>query len=136
MRGNMKIIACVDIRGGLAFNHRRQSRDSVVVKDILSITEGKRLIMTPYSAKLFGDAPVSISDSPLTEAGEDDFCFVELIDPTPYTDFASQLVLYCWNVKYPFDVSLSLDLSKWRKIHTSNLVGTSHDKIIKEIYEK
>ena len=132
----MKIIACVDIRGGIAFNHRRQSRDSAVVRDILAMAEGKRLLMTPYSAKLFGDAPVTLSDEPLAEASEGDLCFVELIDPTPYTDFASQLVLYNWNEKYPFDVSLALDLSKWNKVQKSTLTGSSHEEIIKEIYEK
>ena len=132
----MKIIACVDSRGGIAFNHRRQSRDSAVVRDVLAMTDGARLLMTPYSAKLFTDAPVTLADSPIEEAKDGDFCFVELIDPTPYTDFASHLILYNWNEKYPFDVSLALDLAKWKKIHESTLVGTSHDEIIKEIYEK
>lgn len=49
----MIIIACVDERNGLMFNHRRQSRDLAVCRDILQECSGKRLYMSAYSGKLF-----------------------------------------------------------------------------------
>ena len=49
----MILIACVDDRGGIAFNHRRQSSDSVVRNRILELTAGSRLWMNEYSAKQF-----------------------------------------------------------------------------------
>lgn len=41
----MILIACVDDRAGIAFNHRRQSSDSVVRDRILELTAGSRLWM-------------------------------------------------------------------------------------------
>ena len=49
----MILIACVDDHGGIAFNHRRQSSDSVVRNRILELTTGSRLWMNEYSAKQF-----------------------------------------------------------------------------------
>ena len=132
----MVLIACVDIRGGIAFNHRRQSRDSIVVADIIEMAKEARLFMTEYSARLFGDSSVIVSDDPARDASDGDFCFIELVDPTPFTDFASRLVLYNWNKRYPYDVSFALDESKWKLSCKEHLRGTSHDDIIKEIYER
>ncbi len=49
----MMIIACVDEKNGLMFNHRRQSRDLAVCRDILRECRGKKLYMSVYSARLF-----------------------------------------------------------------------------------
>ena len=50
----MKLILCVDDKGGLAFNHRRQSRDRVLNEHILMHCGIHRLWISPYTAKLFG----------------------------------------------------------------------------------
>ena len=50
----MKLILCVDDNGGMAFNHRRQSRDRVLNEHILALCGMHRLWITPYTAKLFG----------------------------------------------------------------------------------
>ena len=44
----MIVIACVDDKMGMLFNHRRQSQDSVLRKRILQITAGKILWMSRY----------------------------------------------------------------------------------------
>ena len=51
----MKLILCVDDKGGLAFNHRRQSRDRVLNERILMHCGMHRLWISPYTAKLFGE---------------------------------------------------------------------------------
>ena len=132
----MKIIICIDDTFGLAFNKRRQSRDSAVVADILSLATGSHLLMTAYSAKLFGDAAVTVVDDPMTAAESDDFCFLEVKDPTPYAEFIDSLIVYRWHRKYPHDLSLGLDLGEYRLVSRLELTGTSHEKITREIYEK
>ena len=49
----MKVFVCVDDGFGMAFNGRRQSRDSAVVEDILATCGGKPR-MDERSEKLFG----------------------------------------------------------------------------------
>ena len=44
----MIVIACLDDRGGMTFNFRRQSRDSVLCDRILNNTMGKALYMNEY----------------------------------------------------------------------------------------
>lgn len=51
----MLIIACVDEKNGMMFNHRRQSRDSAVCQDILQECRGKKLYMSAYSQKMFSE---------------------------------------------------------------------------------
>ena len=61
----MTVIVCLDNANGMMFNHRRQSRDANVVKDILKTINGASLLIAPYSEPLFSQAEcsVSISDS-------------------------------------------------------------------------
>ena len=75
----MTVIVCLDNANGMMFNHRRQSRDANVVKDILKTINGTSLLIAPYSEPLFSQAEcsVSISDSFLTDAEANDYCFVE-----------------------------------------------------------
>ena len=46
-------IAIVDNSMGMLFNHRRQSRDRVLVQRILEITRGHAFWMSAYTAALF-----------------------------------------------------------------------------------
>ena len=77
----MTVIVCLDNANGMMFNHRRQSRDANVVKDILKTINGASLLIAPYSEPLFSQAEcsVSVSDSFLIDAGAEDYCFVENI---------------------------------------------------------
>ena len=86
----MKLILCVDDKGGLAFNHRRQSRDRVLNEHILMHCGMHRLWISPYTAKLFGaDTAVRlcIAEDCLERAAEDDYCFAEVHDPAPYLNW-------------------------------------------------
>lgn len=71
----MTVIVCLDNANGMMFNHRRQSRDANVVKDILKTINGASLLIAPYSEPLFSQAEcsVSISDSFLADADAKDY---------------------------------------------------------------
>jgi hypothetical protein len=47
-------------------------------------------------------------------------------------------VVYRWNRRYPGDVFFDLDVSAapWRCVETEEFVGSSHEKITKEVYVK
>lgn len=133
----MNIIACVDNNMGMAFNNRRQSKDSGLRKRIAKKLGGKKLFMNAYSAKQFNNNPqidIVIDDRFLEKAGSTDYCFVETGDICPYTDKIESIVLYKWNRDYPSDLMFSIDLSSWRLVGTENFKGTSHEIITEEIY--
>lgn len=137
----MIIIACVDERNGMMFNRRRQSRDSAVCGDILRECGGKKLYMSAYSGKLFGDAEeknIRISEDFLKEAGEEDACFIEDIQISGFENEIRTVILYQWNRRYPADRYFLLDLSdgSWELQRTEELKGSSHEKITKEVYER
>lgn len=137
----MIIIACVDERNGMMFNRRRQSRDSAVCGDILRECGGKKLYMSTYSGKLFGDVEeknIRISEEFLKEAEEEDFCFIEDIQISGFENKIRTVILYQWNRRYPADRYFLLDLSdgSWELQRTEELKGSSHEKITKEVYER
>ena len=137
----MIIIACVDERNGMMFNRRRQSRDSAVCGDILRECGGKKLYMSAYSGKLFGDAEeknIRISEDFLKEAGEEDACFIEDIQISGFENEIRTVILYQWNRRYPADRYFLLDLSdgSWELQRTEELKGSSHEKITKGVYER
>ncbi|MDO5549159.1 MAG: ribonuclease Z [Eubacteriales bacterium] len=133
----MIVIACVDDNMGMAFNHRRQSRDAILCRDVLSLAPDTPLWMHPYSASLFPDAPkTSIADADyLTKAGADDLCFVEREDVSPYAAAIHTVILYRWNRHYPADTYFALDWKNYRKIETVSLEGKSHPEITREIWK-
>ena len=58
----MTVIVCLDNANGMMFNHRRQSRDANVIKDILKTINGASLLIAPYSASLFSLSLIHISE--------------------------------------------------------------------------
>lgn len=133
----MTVILCIDNNKGLMFNHRRQSRDSVIVGDICRETAGKSLWMNAYSAKLFVErGNVAISDCFLELAGEGDYCFVEGTPLHEIENRIQKIILYRWNRLYPADTWLDIPLEKhgWTMIASTEFAGSSHDKITREEY--
>jgi len=131
----MKLIVCVDDRGGMAFNGRRVTSDRVVSRRILALGAGK-LKIAPYSRMLFAD--IGSGYDILTVAGRDDVCFLETEAVEPWLEQAEQIVIFCWNRAYPFD----LQFPRWRLAHGWRLVasedfcGNSHERVTMEVYEK
>lgn len=137
----MKIIVCVDDNNGIMFNKRRQSRDSVLIQDIIENLNGSNLLIAPYSEKLFEDSDIDtffISDLILDEAEPDDFCFIENKVLGKYASKINELIIYRWNRKYPADTYLDVDPISlgMELIETTEFVGSSHEKITKELYRK
>lgn len=134
----MKIIVCTDKRGGMMFNFRRQSSDRLVMEDIKKHVGGASVRVSRYSEKLFSESGVRFSsfDNPLDGAGEEDYCFVEDVDITPYEEKIDTVVIYNWNEKYPFDKSFTTDMSKFKKVCSEKFVGYAHDKVIKEVFKR
>ena len=132
----MKVIVCVDDNFGILFNKRRQSRDAAVIADIYKMTG--TLWVHPFSDKLFSDygGQVVTDEEFLKKAGAGDICFVENQCLLPYKDKIEQIILYKWNRKYPSDFKLDLDLQEWQIIETKEFVGTSHEKITRETYQR
>ena len=133
----MTVIVCLDNANGMMFNHRRQSRDANVVKDILNTIKGTSLLIAPYSEPLFSQAEcsVSISDSFLTDAAANDYCFVENTSVAKFKEKISKLIIYKWNRDYPSDFYFDIDYANDYKLETTlDFVGTSHEKITKEVY--
>lgn len=131
---HMNVIICIDNRGGVAFNHRRQSRDQVLCQK-LTKTYGK-IKIAPYSEPLFAPDSVCVVDDPLNHTGKGEFCFIEKQTLSGYEDRIEALVLCKWNRDYPGDESLGIDLNGWRLLHTEEFPGKSHDKITMEVWKK
>lgn len=124
----MRLIVCLDDKNGMAFNHRRQSRDRIVTEKIEELAKGSILHFSPYSAKLFPPGDFKPSEDYLSQAGEDDFCFVELEDVTPYEQQIKEITVFRWNRVYPADLKFPIDLTQWSLERTVEFPGHSHER--------
>lgn len=134
----MTIVICADKKSGVLFNNRRQSRDSKLIENLVSFAEGRRLLASPYSEKLFAntDAHLTVCENFLDEAGKNDICFAEKEDIAPYLDGTDELVVYRWNRVYPADRFFDPAELGFRLTEKSDFPGSSHDSIDREIYVK
>ena len=130
----MNLVVCIDDRGGMLFNNRRQSSDRYVAQRILELTTGSRLLVDSYTAKLF-DTGAVVCDNLLESAQEQDYCFVENKDVASYVERAEKIIVFRWNRTYPADLHFPLDALSERKLfHSEEFSGYSHERIIMEIY--
>ncbi|MCD7724959.1 MAG: ribonuclease Z [Clostridiales bacterium] len=133
----MYLIVTVDDRNGMMFNKRRQSRDRILCQKILSLTDGAKLWMNGYTAALFKDCAeqgIVVDDNFLSKAGKDDYCFAENVLPDE-TD-VEKIIVFKWNRKYPGDFFFDFDISSRHLTYTEDFVGSSHENITMEVYEK
>ncbi len=134
----MRIIVCLDDKNGMLFNNRRQSRDRVLINDMCCLVGDKQLLINSFSKKLFTEVnfPVTVQESFLETAGEDDYCFVENCYIKSYVRKISVIVVYRWNRRYPadftFDINLMEEGFKLKEVYEFR--GYSHSKITREIY--
>ena len=136
----MKIIACLCNKGGLLFNHRRQSRDRVLIQNLSEYIGDGAVFINDFSSSLFLNTEMSAIEvsSPLEAAGEDDFVFVENLSLSGHESKINEMVIYKWNRDYPADFRLDVsphDLGL-SLVETSEFKGSSHDRITREIYRK
>lgn len=129
----MILIVCLDDRGGMLFNHRRQSRDRVLAERIRELTAGSALWMNAYSAKLFSQG-VNVDEDFQAKAADGEYCFVENVEPE--VGNAEGIIIYKWNRDYPADMYFEADMSGMELVSTHEFKGSSHDRITEEIYKR
>lgn len=137
----MLVAVCIDDKGGMMFNHRRQSQDHVLRADLLAMAGEKNLWLNEYSAKQFqpeDQEKLTIAEDFLSQALEGELCFVEDQPLAPWLDKLEEVVVYHWNRVYPADKYLDLALIEpdWNMVECCEFTGSSHEKITKEIYHK
>lgn len=140
----MKIIVCISDERGIAFNGRRQSRDRELIAIICDTLSGQNIRMSSYSESLFKDFYhdhiVVDDENYIKEAGENDYCFIELTtDFLEYKEKIKEIVLFKWNRKYPSDVFLpeiEEIVPEMKMVETMNFPGGSHDEITLEVYAR
>lgn len=134
----MRIAVCIDSRGGMLFNCRRQSQDRILRQNLLLEAAGGPLWMSPYSLEQFGHPLEQIrtaEDFPC-RAGPGELCFFEELDPAPWLAEAEAVILYCWNRTYPADRRFPLPLMGWTVERREEFAGSSHERITKEVYRR
>lgn len=134
----MILVLCLDDRGGMRFNRRRQSQDRLLREDLLREAAGRTVWMSEYTLSQFPDPPDSLrlAEDPLDRAGPGELCFVETEDPAPWAGRVEQVILYRWNRRYPADLYCTLPLERWTLVRSEEFAGSSHEKITKEVYRR
>ena len=137
----MNIIVCIDDKNGMMFNKRRQSKDRILIADMIKEVGENTLWVNKYSEKQFegfelSNLKVDERFMDLVKTGE--YCFIENISLETYESQIEHIVLYHWNRTYPADFYFTIDVSnkKWQKIKEEEFIGSSHEKITKEIFER
>lgn len=134
----MIAVVCVDDRGGMLFNRRRQSQDRVLREDLLALAAGRPVWMNGYSLGQFGPetGDLRTAEDCLDRAGKGELCFVETTDPAPWLERMEGLVLYRWNRRYPADLHCTLDLEGFVLTERREFAGSSHECITREVYRR
>ena len=131
----MTLIVCIDDKKGMLFGTKRQSRDSILIERITTLTEGKRLVLSPYSASLFPDkAELIVADDPAASCHEEDFLFIE--DTALPTENVDRIFLYHWNRRYPATRFFTLSTDGFTLAEAYEFKGSSHDRITEERWIK
>ncbi len=137
----MKLFVCLDEAGGMTFNKRRQSLDRVIRDDMLQIVQNAPFLVNSYTAKQFTEeqsSQIQVDDNCLENADKDTFVFVENIGVSDYISKVEQIIVYRWQRKYPADFFFDVDLKSldWELSAQEELVGYSHECILKEVYKR
>ena len=136
----MRLVICVEDRGGMAFNKRRVSRDKLMISDFAEYAGDSAVFIEPYSEELFSEVSLNIilSENPSKFAENCDFVFIERQSPRIFAEAASEIVIYKWNRRYPFDVAMDFSPESlgFKLESTLDFEGNSHDKITREVYKR
>ena len=126
----MKLIVCLDDKNGMMFNKRRQSRDKILIENVLELCKDDKIYTNEYSAKLFPESSVEICENP--ENAECGYCFAENF--TVDEEKVEEIIVYKWSRLYPADTYFNIDLENWNLTETVEFEGSSHEKITRERY--
>ena len=126
----MKLIVCLDDQNGMMFNKRRQSRDKILIENMVELCKGKKLYTNEYSSKLFPENTVEIMENPAET--EDGYCLAE--DFIVSEDNVEEIIVYKLNRVYPADTYFNIELENWNLVENIDFEGSSHEKITRERY--
>lgn len=131
----MKLVVCIDNAGGMLFNRRRQSRDRELIRDLTEHLDGGQLYAEAFSETILADVPHTvITRDEVKNLCEKDVFFVECPPVAPLLSYADTLIVYHWNRSYPSDAVLDVPLKAEKRLSAADFVGSSHEKITKEVY--
>ena len=133
----MNIIVCVDKSNGMMFNNRRQSQDKELISKIVELTSGARLLMSEYSAQMFGENAVIVADNNfIAQAQSGDFAFIEETEIP--IEQVEDIYIFNWNRDYPADTYFDFDLKAngYKRLKKIDFAGNSHKKITLEIFRR
>lgn len=130
----MVIITCLDQKNGMRFNHRRQSRDREIIKDIYETLLDAPLYMHPNSETLFKNYPGTIITDTDFMDKTNMFCFVESSDFNK--EYVDEIIIYRFDKTYPADEFFPIHLSDYVLMAESEFKGYSHDLITKQVYSR
>lgn len=128
----MKLIVCLDDKNGMLFNKRRQSRDKILIENVLKLCKGETLYTNEYSGTLFPENSVVVCEN--TDEIENGYIFAENF--TVSEEKIEEIIVYKWNRVYPADVYFNISLNNWKLEETVDFVGSSHEKITREVYRR
>lgn len=133
----MKIAVCIEKSGGMLFNNRRVSKDSILQQKLLEYVGEGKLYLNEYSAKQFETTEhLNVSDDFLNVASDEDICFIENVEIP--MEKVTQVYLFQWNRDYPADTYFDYNLKDlgFKKVRSEDFAGSSHKKITLEVYER
>lgn len=134
----IRVAICVDKDGGLYFNNRRQSRDRILIQDLINSIGNELLFISEYSLPLFKghEDKVKVCEKPLADCPDGGICFVELSNIGEHKDRIKEIIIYNWGEKYPSDIKLdfSPEENGLSLVNLYEFEGSSHKKITKGVY--
>ncbi len=134
---NLSVVFVTDERGGMIFNKRRVSRDRLLIQDLINSLNGK-IYISEYSSCLFADYSdrVVVCDDPFLSAPDGAICFIEFPPIKPHISDISVIVAYNWNRRYPYDICIDISPTEcgFKSVFIGEFIGSSHEKITKEIF--
>ena len=133
----MKIAVCIEKSGGMLFNNRRVSKDSILQQKLLECVGEGKICLNEYSAKQFDIAEyLRVSEDFLSIASNEDICFIENVEIP--IDKVTEVYLFQWNRDYPADMYFDYNLKDlgFKKVRSEDFAGSSHKKITLEVYER
>ncbi len=134
----MKLIVCLDNNRGMLFHNRRQSSDKLVCQRICELTQEGMLWMNNYSGYLFAEKTpnIRIDEDFLSQAGENDYCFVENVDVKSRLTSVKTVIIFHWNRNYPADLFFPELQPDFTCVSSEEFPGNSHEKITMEVYSQ
>ncbi len=132
----MKAIICIDENKGMLFNHRRQSRDRILVEKVLEITKNSVLYMTEYSKRIFPFSENIKITEKLSDKNGDCFWFLE--EKIEDISVFHEVYIFNWNTIYPADIYFPYDLEEegFSLVSAEDFKGNSHSVITLSLYRR